>query len=97
MVCSRGESLQNTNKITITKSFKVVVITAFTAATIGLVGSQSANAGGVYVNGHGGGAVVRSGPVPRYDAPYTTLVKYNNKDTVKGCREFYYGTKNCAK
>ena len=60
--------------------------------------APKAEAGGVYVNGHGGGAVVRTGPAPRYYAPHTTTVKHNNnKDTVKVCREYYYGTKNCAK
>ena len=56
------------------------------------------HAGGVYVNGNGGGAVVRTAPAPRYYAPHTTTVKHNNdKDTVKVCREYIYGTKNCAK
>ena len=97
--CVHGaRALKTKNSITIMKSFKVLIVTAVTAATIGIVGSQSAHAGGVYVNGNGGGAVVRTGPAPRYYAPHTTTVKHNdNKDTVKVCREYYYGTKNCAK
>ena len=96
--CVNGaRALKTKNSIIIMKSFKVLIVTAVTAATIGIVGSQSAHAGGVYVNGNGGGAVVRTGPAPRYYAPHTTTVKHNNKDTVKVCREYYYGTKNCAK
>ena len=82
------------------KNFNVLIIAAMTTATIGLIGSQTAqaHAGGVYVNGNGGGAVVRTGPAPRYYTPHATTVKYNNnKDTIKVCREYVYGTKNCAK
>ena len=62
------------------------------ALAVGIVTTApKAHAGGVYVNGNGGGAVVRT-------APHTTTVKHNtNKDTVKVCREYNYGTKNCAK
>ena len=34
--------------------------------------SPKAHAGGVYVNGNGDGAVVRTAPPPRYYAPHTT-------------------------
>ena len=71
--------------------------------TLGLVAgivttSTKAHAAGVYVNGNGGGAVVRTAPAPRYYAPHITTVKHNNdKNTVKVCREYIYGTTNCAK
>ena len=69
------------------------------ALAVGIVTTApKAHAGAVYVNGNGGGAVVRTAPTPRYYAPHTTTVKQNtNRDTVKVCRECYYGTKNCAK
>ena len=63
-----------------------------------IAATPEAQAGGVVVNGHGGAAVVRTAPAPRYYAPHTTTVKHiTNKDTVKVCREYFYGTKNCAK
>ena len=78
--------------------FIAVVTTPLFLIAVAIVTAPKAEAGGVYVNGNGGGAVVRSGPAPRYYAPHTTTVKHNNnKDTVKVCREYYYGTKNCAK
>lgn len=76
----------------------VAIGTAIAALGIAIAAVPESKAGGVYVNGNGGGAVIRTGPAPRYYAPHTTTVKYNtNKDTVKVCREYYYGSKNCAK
>ena len=81
-----------------TRNIGLVIGTAIAALGIAITAVPEAKAGGVYVNGHGGGAVVRTGPAPRYTAPHTTTVKYNTKkDTVKVCREYYYGTNNCAK
>ena len=54
---------------------KALFITAFTAASLALAAPQTAHAGGVYVNGHGGGAVVVNGggryygPGGYYQAP----------------------------
>ena len=72
--------------------------TAIAALGIAIAATPEAKAGGVYVNGHGGAAVVRTAPAPRYYAPHSTMVKHNtNKDTVKVCREYISGMKNCAK
>ena len=76
----------------------IAISTAIAALGLAITAVPEAKAGSVYVNGNGGGAVVRTGSAHRYYAPHTTTVKHNNKkDTVKVCREYYYGTKNCAK
>ena len=81
-----------------TTTIGIAIGTAVAALGIAITPGPEAKAGAVYVNGNEGGAVVRTGPAPRYYAPHTTTVKHNtNKDTVKVCREYYYGTKNCAK
>ena len=81
-----------------TTNIGLVISTAMTALGIAIASMPEAKAASVYVNGNGGGAVVHTGPAPRYHAPHTTTVKHNTKkDTVKVCREYYYGTKNCAK
>ena len=69
------------------------------ALTVGIVTTTpKAHAGGVYVNGNGGGAIVRTAPAPRHYAPHTTSIKHNTtKDTIKVCREYIYGTTTCAK
>ena len=83
-----------------TRTIGLTIGTAIAALCIAIAAVPEAKAGGVYVNGHGGGAVVRTGSAPRYTVPhtYTTTVKHNtNKDIVKVCREYFFGTKNCAK
>ena len=81
-----------------TTTIGFAVATAIAALGIAIAATPEAKAGAVVVNGHGGAAVVHTAPAPRYDAPHTTTVKHNtNKDTVKVCREYFYGTKNCAK
>ena len=80
------------------KTTTIAIGTAVAALGLAITSVPQAKAGAVYVNGNGGGAVVRTGSTHRYYAPQTTTVKHNNKkDTVKVCREYYYGTKNCAK
>ena len=74
------------------------VFTAFVLATAILcaadtVAPKAANAGAVYYNNHN--TTVYRGPVV---SPHKTTVKHDTKkDTVKVCREYIYGTKNCAK
>ena len=75
------------------------VLAGFAALCFGMVAvHQPAHAGGVvYYNNNNKTTVYRGGyyaPV----APHKTTVKHNDKkDTVKVCREYIYGTKNCAK
>ena len=81
-----------------TTTIGIAIGTAIAALGLAITAVPEAKAGAVYVNGNGGGAVVRTGSTHRYYAPHTTTVKHNSKkDTVKVCREYYYGTKNCAK
>ena len=81
-----------------TTTIGFAVGTAIAALGLAIAATPEAQAGAVVVNGHGGAAVVRTAPAPRYYAPHTTTVKHNTKkDTVKVCREYFYGTKNCAK
>ena len=81
-----------------TKNIGLAIGTAITALGIAVAAGPEAKAGAVCVNGNGGGAAVRTSSTPRYYAPHTTTVKHNTKnDSIKVCREFYYGTKNCAK
>ena len=81
-----------------TKTIGIKFATVFAAMGIGITAIPAANAGALHLNGNGGGAVVQTGPHLRYYAPLTTTVKHNNhKEAVKVCREYYYGTKTCAK
>ena len=95
-----GQSPQNKSRANMMKTTNIglLVNTAIAALGISIAAVPESKAAAVYVNGHAGGALVRTGPAPRYYAPHTTTVKHNTKkDTVKVCREYYYGTKNCAK
>ena len=82
---------------------KALFITAFTAATLGLAAPQTAHAGGVYVNGNGGGAVVVNGG-GRYYGPggyYNAPAYYGGRGYVQGpngaCARGYYGRGGCVR
>ena len=82
---------------------KALLITAFTTATFGLAAPQTAHAGGIYVNGHGGGAVVVNGG-GRYYGPggyYQAPAYYGGRGYVQGpngaCARGYYGRGGCVR
>ena len=56
-------------------SYGLVVGTAIAVLGLAIVTISEVQAGAFYVNGHGGGAVVRTGPALRYYAPTATSVK----------------------
>ena len=76
--------------------------TAFVLATAILCGADAiatkeAPAATVYHNGNKTTVHTNGYYGPRV-APHKTTIKHNDKkDTVKVCREYYFGTKNCAK
>ena len=78
------------------------IITTLAVATVALgtiiAIAPGADAATVYHNGNKTKVTTNYHYGPTYVAPHKTTVKHNDKkDTVKVCREYIYGTKNCAK
>ena len=82
---------------------KALLITAVTAASLGLAAPQTAKAGGVYVNGHGGGAVVVNGGRRYYGQGgyYQAPAYYGGRGYVQdpngACARGYYGRGGCVR
>ena len=89
---------QNIMKNETIENITAGILGGFAACCFAVVTTyQPAQAGGVVYHDNNKTTVYRGGyyaPV----APHKTTVKHNDKkDTVKVCREYIYGTKNCAK
>ena len=85
------------------KNVKALILTACSAATIGLAGPQAANAGGIYWNNNGGGAVLINGG-GRYYGPrgYTYgPAYYGGRGYIQGpygaCARGFYGRGGCVR